>query len=912
MKKVCLLAACVLALFSCQKEQNVPEGDGVVPKGYTKLTLKAVSDVTKTTLTLDEGGETGTVKWAAEDKIKVICEDGPVTDPFEIVDGVGTTDGSFAGYIPAGKTALHTVYPAASYSAVSGATVKVVVPASQSGDFGSCNIAVANVAADHSMAFRNVNAFISFAVPAGVTKVVVSSVDESPLAGKLSVDCSGTYPAATTTYEITASSITATLAGTAGTYYVSALPGQLHAKGLLFEYFEGETKTGTYWLNKKITTGVNNVYGMGEVSTSGDYYVTEDGGEEVKNGMSWATAWSASQFWSKIHPAGSDAAIDNAKLANINGATFHFAEGTYNWGPGAAISINGVSFKVEGGYNASTGERDIENNKTKFTGDDGNDGTGDHRILFIDGDLNITFDGITFTKGVTSGSGDARFGGGVFIRSGSHSFIDCAFNDNSAKYGGALRFESSGNLALTRTAFSNNAATNSGDGGALSLSSGTITITGGSYTGNSAVLGGAIDCSGTAVVSIYGGEFSGNSAVNNGGAIAVEAGATLKVNPTGTASTQFINNSCTKYGGALDIESGKDNVIENKIRNAIFKGNHARDGGAVATDGATVDKKRTTTKVIFNDCIFGGSESGDPNYVTKAATDDAHGGAILAENESFINIAESSFTGNFADNNQYGGAICARGGALVRLFDDAFIGNYAGTGGVAYTETSSAKHPKLFIDECSFDANYITNGKGAVFNIAGADSFIMHNSSVRGSYLSAEGNGEAACWIDFDGIQNCTSISNSTIIGDAASSALVWACTGSWNNYFTNNIITSSSSTTKSIYSNGSPLNMSYNHYYSCDYESGTTITNDNGVSECLSGSIDGLEWSNTGSTFYYWKWDGTFNSSAPTKTTKDAVSTRVNTASSAFMTWSDSDFVKDQRGVGRGNGNWWPGAYQN
>ena len=839
MKKVCLLAACVLALFSCQKEQNVPEGDGVVPKGYTKLTLKAVSDVTKTTLTLDEGWETGTVKWAAEDKIKVICEDGPVTDPFEIVDGVGTTDGSFAGYIPAGKTALHTVYPAASYSAVSGATVKVVVPASQSGDFGSCNIAVANVAADHSMAFRNVNAFISFAVPAGVTKVVVSSVDESPLAGKLSVDCSGTYPAATTTYEITASSITATLAGTAGTYYVSALPGQLHAKGLLFEYFEGETKTGTYWLNKKITTGVNNVYGMGEVSTSGDYYVTVDGGASVKNGMSWATAWSASQFWSKIHPAGSDTAIDNAKLANINGATFHLAAGTYNWGADAEININEsetISFTIQG------------DSGTIFTGNE------EHRILTIDGKMSITFDGITFTNGVASGETEEDVkGGAVLVKAGSHSFIDCTFSGNRAQKGGA------------------------------------------------------IDCLGTSVVSISGGLFSSNTATHNGGAIAVEAGAKLTVDKYNESGTQFIGNSCDRYGGALDIESGSSS-INNLINDAIFKGNHANNGGAVATDGPI----KSTTKVYFKDCSFGGSLSGEPNYTSSNG-----GGAILTEGDSYVNVKTSTFIGNYA--TEQGGAICMKGWAYVDLLGDSFIGNHAKSGGVAYTEktTKSEKdyYPRLFIDECSFDANYITNHYGCVFNINGAESFCMHNSSIRDASITVSAENEDGSWIDFTDIQKKTSISNSSIIGDVAGSALIWACSGSWTNYFTNNIITSSSSSTKSIHSEGPTLDFSYNHFYSAS----SFTNNDGNVSEVLSGDIDGLSWSNTSSYSYYWKWNGTFGGNAPTKTGESNVRSRVNTASEDFINlfeagnaWSSTSFANDQRRVGRGDDNWWPGAYQN
>ena len=885
-----LCAACAIMLFSCQKEANTPEKETpvvpsgqLIPEGYTKLTLSAVSDETKTTL------DGTTVKWAAGDEIKVYCDDASASD-FTLVGAGGSATGDFSGLVPSGKTALYAVYPKDLYSSVSGNTVNVTIPAAQEGTFGKGNIAVAKVDSENNMAFKNVNAFVGFTVPADITKVVVSSVGGENLSGTLAVDCSGDPAAGTLSNG--GSSITVTFpVNTGGTYYVAIAPGITHSKGLLLTWYKGTDVSGTYWLNKAITTAANKVYDMGDVSANGEYYVSVNGAGK-KNGMNSANAWSAAQFWSKIHPAGTDTDMDNAKLANIKNATFHFAAGTYKWGADAAIDINEsetISFTIKG------------ESGTVFTGDDDDDNTGDHRILIIDGNMSLVFDGITFTKGATSGSGNARFGGGLWIKTGSHTFVDCTFSDNSAVYGGAIRFDSTGDLTLTRTTFSNNSTT--GDAGALSFGNGKTTVTDCTFTGNSAPAGGAIDCFDSAELSILGGEFSSNAAVNNGGAIAVEAGATLRINQTGASSTSFIGNSSTKFGGALDIQTNKS-AIENKIKNAIFKGNHAHDGGAVSTDGPS----GKTTKVYFDYCTFGGTNSGEPNYVktSSSVTGNSNGGAILVENDSFVNIATSSFIGNHANNNQYGGAICARGDAYVNLFSDSFAGNYAGVGGAVFTDKTDASgtnYPRIFIDECSFDANYITLNYGCAINIAKASRFIMHNSSVRGSYNSASVTGEKACWIDFDGIQDCTSISNCSIIGDAASSALVWACSGSWTNYFTNNIITSNDSSTDSIHSDGSTLDFSYNHYYSA-----STITDNGGnVSGILSGDVDGLSWNNS-----CWQWDGTFGGVAPSKTNKTAVNGRVNTASSDFVSWSGSDFGKDQRGVSRGNGDWWPGAYQN
>ena len=892
-------AICALTLFSCQKEDNTPEEEvpvvpaeeEVIPDGYTQLTLSAVSDETKTTL------DGTAVKWAAGDQIKVYCSDESAYD-FELVGEGGSATGDFTGLVPSGKTALYAVYPKDLYSSVSSTTVNVTIPAAQEGTFGKGNIAVAKVDGEHNMAFKNVNAFVGFTVGADITKVVVSSVGGENLSGTLAVDCSGENPAAGALSD-GGSSITVTFpASTGGTYYVAIAPGITHSKGLLLTWYNGTTVTGTYWLNKAITTAANNVYDMETVSADGHYYVSVDG-DGKKNGMNAANAWSASQFWSKIHPAGSDAAIDNAKLANINGATFHLAAGTYKWGADAAINIDAgetISFTIKG------------ESGTIFTGDDDADGNGDHRILVLDGDIHVDFDGITFTKGLTSGDGDARFGGGVWIKAGSHSFVDCTFTYNSAVYGGAIRLDSPGDLSLTGATFSNNTSTE--DGGALSLAAGNIQIENSNFDHNSGKIGGAIDCFKDAfspVVTIIGGEFSNNTASTKGGAIAVEKGATMTINyKVDGKHTDFIDNTASKYGGALDIESSNSS-INNRIHDSVFKGNHAQWGGAVEIDGDA----GKTTKAYFNGCSFGGTISGDPNYVNKVdGTNDADGGAIHAENDSYVNIVSSSFIGNNAHNK--GGAICIKGDTMFQLFQDTFNGNHAKTGGVAFTNKITNKidtyYPNLFIDECSFDANYITENYGCAFNIASANSFVMHNSSLKGSYITPSQTGEKGCWIDFDAMVESTSISNCSIIGDASSSALVWACSGSWTNHFTNNIITSSSSTTESIHSAGSTLNLSYNHIYSS-----TSFTDGGGnVSGKLSSDIDGLTWSNTGSSSYYWKWDGTFNSDAPTKTNKTSVNTRVNTASSAFMSWSGSDFNKDQRGVNRGSGDWWPGAYQN
>ena len=889
MKKISfafMCAACALTLFSCQKEVNAPEEEitvepqeEVIPEGYTQLTLSAVSDETKTTL------DGTTVKWATGDKIKVYCSDASAYD-FTLVGEGGSATGDFSGLVPSGKTALYAVYPKDQFSSVSSTTVNVTIPAAQEGIFGKGNIAVAKIDAEtHNMAFKNVNAFVGFTVGADITKVVVSSVGGQNLSGTLAVDCSGENPTAGDLSE-GGSSITVTFPfGTGGTYYIAIAPGITHSKGLLLTWYNGEDVTGTYWLNKAITTAANNVYDMETVSANGKYYVTVDGTGK-KNGMNWENAWSASQFWSKLHTGGTDAAMDNAKLANINGATFHLAAGTYNWGIGAAINIDAgetISFTIKG------------ESGTIFTGDDDNDGTGDHRILSLGGNMNVTFDGISFVKGKVT-------------------------DDN----GGALNIASSGTWLFKGCTFSDNKATKDSEnthGGAI-YSAQSIEIEECTMSNNGASYGACVAVSGNGKIAVVkGGTFQNNAAAGNGGAIQVENGAYLEINDDGVLTTNFLNNTAVIYGGALDIETNIKKGETNVIKNAVFKGNQSAYGGAVEVYGGA-DR---TTKANFNNCTFGGTGDGEANQSTGDG-DGVGGGAFFLEEDVYVVINGSNFINNSA--KKLGGAVFGFGDAHAIINNSKFIGNHGYTGGAIYTEGAPHNSPKTYpmfeIDECSFDANYVSS-TGCAINVNGINSFCMNNSSIRGSYqvASKKPSGATLSWVAIDGIQDggYSSISNCSIIGDTqysktaggslstvTGSSLIWIW-GTKTYYFTNSIIVPNDSEVGSIKCNdsGASINLAYTHY---DDVSATTVT-DNG--NCQSGltlsTIGSLNWNSGG----YWTWNGEISgSSTYSKISASDFSTRLSNINTRIVSFLSTDITLDQRREPRGNDDWWPGAYQN
>ena len=977
---------CATALLSCVQELEHGIGNSdeiIIPEGYVLQTFSVVSEQTKTSIV------SGNTVWNEGDKILVLYTDGTVSDPFALTEGEGTTAGKFQGLVPEGKTASYAIYPHDVYSSVSESTVNVTIASEQPGTFAAGNIAVAKVEEENNMSFRNVNSFLVFQLKEGsqVTKVEVSSVDGSPLAGIVAVDCSGETPTAGEVSEASPS-VSMTTDGE-GIYYMSIVSGVTHAQGLKMTYYAGEEETGVYYLNRNLPIAANMMYQLGEVETDNNYYVTVDGAGS-RNGMNWANAFSKSDMWKRLTLSEDQAeSINEAKFDALDGATFHMAAGTYDWGTDASISIDEedeVSFIIKGGYNASTSARDTETNVTIFTGND------EHQIFTLGGNMDVEFDGISFVDGNSEGKG-----GAIYITSGSWSFKDCNFTGNIANYGGAVRSETDGNLTFERTIFAANEAQK--DGGALALEHGTVTIAdcnfneniayndradresgdglggaidvfgdadleiiGGAFTGNVAWDGGAVCVEGTgdvkfenvsfegngnentrnagavsahgkatfndcimknnvamygagvcvhknSAITIRGGEFNGNAASTNGGAIHVVKGGELLVS---SKDVEFVNNSAKSYGGAINIESGSSK-IENKINKAIFKGNTSKFGGAVAVDGVG-----GTTKVYFNSCTFGGTEEEDFNSSTKG------GGAIYAENDNYVNVGLSNFICNYAGNN--GGAIYIKADTYLDLFRNSFDGNYAHSGGAVYTENSDAKYPRLWIDECSFEANYITNSYGAAINVNGIDSFCMHNSSVSGSYTtntdSSNKKNLRPCWIAIDGVQTSSSISNCSIIGDVrrlksdgvsfeilkSNTALVGVM-GSATHYFTNNIIVPESADVASIGGEGTQsVDLSYTLYNKL---TGVTATDNSGnVANRTAMDFDNLKWSTDASTTYYWKWNGTINEIAPAMTSQSDVRNRVNGICSGFVSWSGSDFNMDQRNVAR-SGDWWPGAYQ-
>jgi hypothetical protein len=737
-----LCALCAFAFVACEKEQAPDEviddqgTDVEIPEGYVEMTLTAICDATKTDLDNSEN-----TIWSSGDQIKVIFSDGGVSDPFEIKDGVGTTTGVFTGMVPAGKTPSYAVYPAAAYASVSGSTVNVTIPASQIGTFAAGNIAVAKVAADHSMAFKNVNSFLVFELKTGsaVTKVEVTSVDGSDLAGTIPVNCSGTTPTAGEAAS-PASTVSMTTSGR-GTYYMSIASGATHAKGLKMTYYTGTsgnyTETGVYYLNKNLPIAANMMYTLGEVETDKNYYVTVSG-DGNHTGMDWANAFSKEDMWKRLtltaaqqlDPAeeGADPESKQAKIDAINGATFHMAAGTYDFGSTPAISFNessAVSLTFKGGYPAAGGEQDIASYATIITGSrTGTSGSySGHRCLMLSGNMNVTLDGLHFENGLA----DDQYSDGALHCTGSNlslTMVNCTVSNNKHIYNGAdkdgagLFLKNVGGFTATRVVFSDNTSlhapalycnntdmtlnqcqfnSNSASswGGAVR-----IRVNGPACTFNECVFdgNGATHDSGCLViddgadVSLNGCVFTGNSGSGNGGAITVNSTSTVTING-GTFSGNESNS-----GGVIYLQDKTSTTLN--INGGTFSENEAINGGVIYVKGGSTRvniAKYTTTRSSFQ----GNAVTGD-------------GGVIyVAAGTGTIDVDDAIFKGNSAsDASGEGGVIRVEGGTPELTLDNCTIGgsqggepNYSGMDGGALSLRAGTTE----ITDCDFIGNYALN-----------------------------------------------------------------------------------------------------------------------------------------------------------------------------------------------------------
>ncbi len=474
---------------------------------------------------------------------------------------------------------------------------------------------------------------------------------------------------------------------------------------------------------------------------------------------------------------------DIERKVTISGAAFTSNSATYGgaiYASNTTATVSGATFTdnkaistvaTNGGAISATDSTLTVMNCT-FDGNSVSNGSAtnnQHGGAIYTNKTTLTVSGTTFTDNISGYYGGAIAadtsdvsitGGSVSGSTGSTGaalwFSGCAkvemnavsITGNTSKSNGVVYINSGTENKFTDLTVTNNKSVS----GFIYSSGGTLTLAGGTYSGNSATSGGVICIKGSGNVIVEkNGEsatvFDGNSATN-GGAIYVESGSCTVNGAT------FKNNSATEGGAIYTMTTGSFSATDSS-----FEGNTAKkNGGAVAATG---------TKVItFANCTFTSNQA----LSTVSATDPTSigGGAIYVGSGATVTVSGGSFnTNSVVGTTQYvhvGGAVLVDGGTLNvsnALFDGNTANNGAaiGTsrnnacainatsctfnnnvaalngGGIYLQHAAAGETDTVVITDCSFDKNAANSGSGAsVYSRGGSGVTIVDVSCSGGSW----------------------------------------------------------------------------------------------------------------------------------------------------------------------------------
>lgn len=514
-----LLFASALAIVSCAKEisETPTEPDNSTPE-YTTITLTAAHPVmtetgaaaqenegtaeisTKTTITID--GTTGSVSWAAEDKLKLVCEDGScfTTEALTAADlKDGGKTATFKANVNSGKALKWAVYPSdIATELTTDGKFSVTVPQVQDGKFEHASIEVGEIGENNSIALKNVCALLKFKVADANTtaaKVFIGG-NGAPLNGKANISSKILADSYTVSKDVPdyQPNVEVTVNGH-GTYYAAILPAK--TTGLSMQIYDKDNNL----LAENISSNVldaprKTIKDLGELRSTpfaNKRFVTKDGAGD-KQGLSWENAWSFQTLISKLQGTA------------LTDHVIFISEGDIKPSTGTIPLKDNTRFKIYGGYptnltGVTTTDRDINKHSTAFVGKDRNGDKDNARLFVYNGTATGTetlFDGVGFNdtyQWVLEKEFDVYAGTCLLIGASKNVYcVNCRFNNNYKVGNGIMRIGStsstSANASFERCVFSNNTVT--GEGLIRVYANGKVTLKDCEFSEANTIPGGAI------------------------------------------------------------------------------------------------------------------------------------------------------------------------------------------------------------------------------------------------------------------------------------------------------------------------------------------------------------------------------------------------------------------------------------
>ena len=404
-------------------------------------------------------------------------------------------------------------------------------------------------------------------------------------------------------------------------------------------------------------------------------------------------------------------------------------------------TTSGVTIKDAGNTNVLLKDLTIEENQ-------GKQGGGVH----IENSQNVTIDNCTIqnnkTTEVSKNGTDVSVGagGGVYISNSGVIIRDSTIQSNTGTRGGGVYVEKGSTVDVKDSNIDKNIATdvpsdepnsNKGLGGGIYSFDSTLTVTGGTISGNEAK-------GSTSLIISNDGELSSSTLGNGGGgicAVGKKSDVTLdKVTVTGNKATSNVSTNLGA-GGGIEAQGGsltvKDSTISNNnaqgngggifsaegnelnISGSTIQGNKADNGGGIhmgeARDTSKTPSKATITdtKILENEAI--GSGEGGGVYVGGPRADATLKGCTVANNKAVST----------------GGGIAAKLGTVT--LDDTTVENNQAVNGGGLFHLGIAVPGSLTLQNGSIIRNNTASSMGGGLFLWGNVGLKSENSEISGN-----------------------------------------------------------------------------------------------------------------------------------------------------------------------------------
>ncbi len=295
--------------------------------------------------------------------------------------------------------------------------------------------------------------------------------------------------------------------------------------------------------------------------------------------------------------------------------------------------------------------------------------------VYASGSSAVTVSKSDFSSNEATGNGGAI----AYNSTGKLSVSESDFTGNSAKHGGAIYAkDEKEEIALTDCSFTENSAVH---GGAVRTENVAVCVTGGSMTGNTAMLGGAI-YNRLGTLTLAEASFTENSATKdaagkdgNGGAIYL-GGSTL------SGKADFENNTAENHAGGLYLSYANvedtNHVSTASLTDSSFTENAAMGGGAVSIRSGC---SGVFENVTFTDnTVSGHNDDGDET--TEDNDGDGEGGGAIYVGYGSVTLNNVTATGN-SSTDSFGGFLDSVK-SVVTVNGGSFTNNTAIAGGAFY------------------------------------------------------------------------------------------------------------------------------------------------------------------------------------------------------------------------------------